>query len=297
MRAFVLVAQTGGFTRAAEQMQSSAQLVSKYVAQLEAHLGVRLLQRTTRKVSVTEAGLLYLERCQQVLVDIDEMESALGSLAGQVKGVLRISAPMSFGMRQLVPALVSFRQNYAEVKFDLQLNDRRVDVVEEGFDVVLRVGRLRSSTLVARHLAPIRLVLCAAPDYLANVGVPEEPEDLLSHQYLGYHYLEPTTFQGPSAPLAKILPKLSGAFNANNGDILAQAAIAGQGIALLPTFIVGTDLAQGRLQRVLMKYESDNIALYAVYPHRRHLSTKVRCFVNHLVKYFSGEPCWDAGVN
>lgn len=296
MRAFVAVVQSRGFTRAAEQMQLSPQLVSKYVAQLEDHLGARLLQRTTRKVSLTEAGAVYFERCQQVLADIEDMENALDTMATQVKGVLRLSAPMSFGARHLVQALVGFRDTYPDVEIDLHLNDRRVDLVEEGFDLVLRIGRLKDSALVAKRLAPIRLVHCASPQYLATKGVPSSPEDLLSHQYLGYHYMDAATFQGAASPLVKIFPKLKSVFRANNGDVLAQAAIWGQGIALLPTFIVGCELAEQKLQRVLMDYEPPEIGLYAVYAHRRHLSSKVQCFVNYLCDYFAGDPSWDKGV-
>lgn len=296
MRTFVAVANCRGFARAAEQLSLSPQLVSKYVAQLENQLGARLLQRTTRKVALTEAGSLYFERCQQVLADIEDMENALGSLASEVKGVLRLSAPMSFGARHLAPALVDFRTTYPQVEIDLHLNDRRVDLVDEGFDLVLRIGRLQDSALVARRLAPIRLVHCASPQYLDRYGVPETPEDLLLHQYLGYHYMESATFQGAARALIKVLPKLKTVFRANNGDVLAQAAILGQGVAFLPTFIVGPALAQQTLQRILPSYEAPEIGLYVLYAHRRYLSSKVQCFVNFLSDYFSGDPSWDEGV-
>ena len=190
MRAFVSVVIEGSFSNAATAMQLSPQLVSKYVSKLEERLDMRLLNRTTRKVSLTEAGTHYFEHAQQVLLSIDDMESKLGGLQQNPKGTLRISAPVSFALKHMAQLVTDFQALYPLVNVDLQLNDRKVDIVEEGFDVALRIGQLKSSSLIAKQVAPIRVILCAAPDYLKKYGVPSKPEDLKNHRYLHYSYME-----------------------------------------------------------------------------------------------------------
>ena len=190
MRAFVSVVTEGSFSKAASVMQLSPQLVSKYVSKLEERLDVRLLHRTTRKVSLTEAGTHYFQHAQQILLSIDEMDSQLGGLQQSPKGTLRISAPVSFALKHLSKLLTEFQLQYPQVNVDLQLNDRKVDVVDEGFDIVLRIGRLKSSSLIAKQVATIRLMLCAAPAYLQQYGIPRQPEDLKRHRYLHYSYMD-----------------------------------------------------------------------------------------------------------
>lgn len=293
MRAFVTVVNEGSFTRAAERLELSPQLVSKYVSRLERHLGVRLLNRTTRKLHLTEAGAGYHQRAQLVLSEIDDMESQLGDLDTRARGRLRISAPVSFACRHMAQLVIRFQQEHPEVAVDLQLNDRKVDILEEGFDIALRIGNLQSSSLVARRIAPVRLALCAAPDYLARYGTPETPEDLQKHRYLHYSYIS----LGSQEPLHKWLqppaPSSGGTLVSNNGDILVEAAIAGAGIILQPTFICGEAIRAGRLKVILPDYEPAPMAVYAVYPHRRLLASKVRCFVDFLASYFGDPPYWD----
>lgn len=293
MRAFVSVVNEGSFTRAAERLEMSPQLVSKYVPQLETHLGVRLLNRTTRKIHLTEAGTQYHQRAQQVLNDIDDMENQLDDLHTQAQGLLRISAPVSFAIRHMAPLLSEFQTAHPGVGIDLQLNDRKVDIVEEGFDIALRIGHLKSSSLIAKRLAPVRLVLCASPAYLEQHGTPRRPEDLANHRYLRYSYMDIDA--GP--PAQKWLHGSGrgtrGEMVSNNGDVLVESAVAGAGIALQPTFIAGAAIKEGKLKMLLPEYEPEPMALYAVYAHRQLLASKVRSFIDFIDGFFGDPPYWD----
>ncbi|APE30525.1 LysR family transcriptional regulator [Halomonas aestuarii] len=293
MRAFITVVNEGGFTRAAERLEMSPQLVSKYVSQLEKYLGVRLLNRTTRRIHLTEAGTRYHQRAQQVLADIEDMEHQLGDLQTQARGLLRISAPVSFATRHLAPLLSDFQRAHPAVGIDLQLNDRKVDIVEEGFDVALRIGHLKNSSLIAKRVAPVRLVMCASPDYLERHGTPQHPEDLRAHRYLHYSYMEQDASESLFRWLPDREPHHSGELISNNGDVLVEAAIAGAGIALQPTFISGDAIKEGNLRIILPEHEPRPISLYAVYAHRQLLASKVRCFVDFLEGYFGDPPFWD----
>ncbi|MBW4936116.1 LysR family transcriptional regulator [Marinobacter sp. F4206] len=289
MRAFVTVVSEGTFTRAADRMEMSPQLVSKYVSQLERHLGVRLLNRTTRKIHLTEAGASYHQRAQQVLNDIDDMENQLGDLQTQARGLLRISAPVSFAIRHMAPLLTDFQKAHPAVNIDLQLNDRKVDILEEGFDIALRIGHLKSSSLIAKRIAPVRLVMCASPDYLQRQGTPDRPEALGDHQYLRYSYMDVDA----TWSIHRWLQNAGSDMVSNNGDVLVEAAIAGAGIALQPTFIAGSAIREGKLRIILPEHEPEPMALYAVYAHRQLLASKVRSFVDFMDGYFGEPPYWD----
>jgi len=293
MRAFIMVVTEGSFTRAAEHLEMSPQLVSKYVAQLEQHLGVRLLNRTTRKLHLTEAGTRYYPRAQQVLTDIDDMEHQLGDLQTQARGLLRISAPVSFATRHLAPLLSDFQRAHPAVGIDLQLNDRKVDIVEEGFDIALRIGHLKSSSLIAKRIAPVRVVICASPEYLRRHGTPRHPKDLKTHRYLRYSYMEQESGDSLFRWLPGRDPLHGGDLVSNNGDVLVESAMAGAGIALQPTFIAGAAIKAGTLRVVLPEHEPKPMSLYAVYAHRQLLASKVRCFVDFMEGYFGDPPFWD----
>lgn len=293
MRAFVTVVNEGSFTHAADRLAMSPQLASKYVSQLEQHLGVRLLNRTTRKLHLTEAGSRYHQHAQQVLNDIDDMENQLGDLQTRARGLLRISAPVSFATRQMAGLLSDFQAAHPEVGIDLQLNDRKVDIVEEGFDIALRIGHLKSSSLIAKRLAPVRLVFCASPDYLAEHGTPEHPEDLRHHRYLRYSYLDPDASTAVLQGFQSSRHDSRRDLISNNGDVLVAAAMAGAGIALQPTFISGAAIRSGQLKVVLPDHEPEPMSLYAVYAHRQLLASKVRCFVDFIDGYFGDPPYWD----
>ena len=293
MEAFVRVADGRSFSLAARQMRLSKSVVSRQIAALEAALGARLLQRTTRTLTLTEAGRLYLERARRILADIDEAGRPVGQLSDAPRGQLRVSAPMSFGFLHLAPAIPAFLARHPDVTVDMSLTDRFVDLVEEGFDVAVRIGQLRDSSLVARRLAPSRLVVCASPEYLARRGVPRVPADLAGHECLhNTNIAGDWRFVAPDGGMQAI--EVSGRLAANNGDALQAAARAGAGLIYLPSFIVGDDLQAGRLVSVLDDFTLVGSTVNAVYPHARHLSPKVRVFVDFLAERFGPEPYWDA---
>ncbi|MBQ0715374.1 MAG: LysR family transcriptional regulator, partial [Paraperlucidibaca sp.] len=247
MRAFITVVTEGSFTLAAERLALSPQLVSKHIAQLEKHLGARLLNRTTRKLHLTEAGTRYFQRAQQVLSDISDMENELGDMQAHASGLLRISAPASFAIRHMAKLMIDFQQAHPAVDIDLQINDRKVDIVEEGFDIALRIGHLKSSSLIAKRIAPVRLVMCASPEYLQQHGMPKSLQDLKAHRYLRYSYLEDDANQLAHRWLRSSDRARSNELVCNNGDVLVESAIAGAGIALQPTFISGAAIKEGKL--------------------------------------------------
>lgn len=293
MNIFVEVVNNEGFTGAAEKIGLSRAQVSKSVMQLEEHLGARLLNRTTRRVSLTEIGHIYYERCKTILHDIDEIEGIANEQTDTPHGRLTISAPTSFAILHLNKAIPEYIKKYPQVQISLNLADRFIDVVSEGFDLVIRIAELGDSSLIARKIAPCKRVFCASPDYLKQNGVPLVPQDLAIHHCLIYsNELKPDTWMlhGPNGTESI---KVNGPVCADNGDILKAAAIAGLGITLLPTFIVGSDISAGRLQQVLPDYCPPEISIYTVFPSRRYLSAKVRTFVDFLSYYFGDNPDWD----
>ncbi|HDY91986.1 MAG TPA: LysR family transcriptional regulator [Pseudoalteromonas sp.] len=294
MKAFLAVVQEGSFSKAADKLDISPQLVSKYISALEDNLHTRLLHRTTRKVSVTEAGNQYYQRCQQVVIDIEDMENSLNNLSENVSGMLSISAPMSFGVKHLAGLLVDFQNQHPNLKIDLRLTDQFVDIVEQGIDIALRIGTLKSSTLIAKKVAPIRLAIFASPAYLKQNGTPTTLEALQEHNYLRYAHAEPTKRLKGYDELKNEL-KLESNLVANNGDLLLNTAIAGGGITMQPTFIAGEALAQGRVVRILKDYEPEPMGLYMVYANRQFLPSKVRAFVDFTSGYYGDVPYWDLG--
>lgn len=295
LEAFARVAETGSFSAAARRLRTSKSAVSRHVAALEADLGVRLIHRTTRSLTLTEAGRGYFERASRILADLAEADQSLSRMQMAPRGRLRVNAPMSFGYRHLAPAIPDFLARYPDVIVELTMNDRFVDLVDEGFDVAVRIGSLADSSLVARRLAPIRRVVCASPGYLAARGSPASPDDLKAHDCIGYSVLDqPQEWRfvdenGRPWPVA-----VSGRLTVNNGDAIRAAALGGAGFAYMPTFIVGSDLQAGRLRAVLDDFVPQDMTLNAVYPHARHLSPKVRAFVDFLAEQFGPRPYWDS---
>ncbi len=291
---FVAVVDAGSFTRAAERLKVSRPVVSKQVSRLEESLGVRLLNRTTRRLSLTEAGRIFHAQTSRGLEDIAEARAEVSRLQEQPRGVLRINVPMSFGILHIAPLLPAFMQQYPELTVEMDLNDRKLDVIEEGFDASVRISDLPDSTLVARRLAPCRHVIVAAPAYLERHGIPDRPEDLLEHEVLSYslqqsaqawHFLDPG---GQPTQVA-----VAGRLQVNNSLALREALLAGMGIARTPTFLVGDDLRQGRLTTVLDACRSLEVSIYIVYPQRRYLSPKVRAFADFLAAKIKDPPYWD----
>jgi len=294
MAVFTKVVATGSFSAAARELRVSQASVTKQIKELEGWLGARLLNRTTRRLSLTEIGAGFYERSTRILEAVAEARSAAGALQTAPRGRLRINAPVSFGLLHLAPAVTEFLNVYPDVSIEMLVNDRVVDLLEGEFDVGVRIGRLGDSSLIARRIAPVRLVVCAAPEYLARHGVPQTPEDLASHNCLEYTYFESRGewhLRDPTG--ADIVVPVSGRYLANNADVLRSTALAGGGIILVPTFLIGDDLRAGRLVRLLSNYPPPEQALHALYPPGRHLSAKVRTFVDFLVVRFGGEPAWD----
>lgn len=293
MAVFTAVVDEGGFTAAARRLGLSKSTVSKQVRALEDRLGAQLLVRTTRKLGLTEVGAAFYERAGRILAEAEAAEAAVSRLHDSPRGVLRVTAPVYFGQSHLAAILPEYLARWPEVKIELSLDDRFVDLVEEGFDLAVRIAQLEDSSLVARKLAPTRLRVVAAPAYLERRGRPETPEDLAGHDCLLYAY-QPTgdvwPLVGPDG--AETAVKVQGPLRSNSGDALHAAAKAGLGLALLPDFIVASAVRAGELVCVLDGWHGRVTAVYAVYPPARHLSPKVRTFVDHLVERFSGTPPW-----
>lgn len=293
MKTYVTVVVAGSFTGAAERLGISKALASKYVGQLEEHLGVRLLNRTTRQLSTTEAGQAYYQRCRQVLDDIDELEAAVKDQQAAPKGKLLVAAPTTFGELYLTRAVADYLDEHPDVSVELVLADRYVNIVDEGFDMAVRIGDLEDSSLIARRLAPARIVTCAAPAYLARAGTPEHPNALASHSCVidtNFRTANNWPFQVSGR---RFSVKVNARFLVNNALSVRETLLAGQGIGLCPTYAVGEDIQAGRLKVVLEPYEVFDYGIYAVYPHNRHLATKVRTFVDFMVRRFGASPEWD----
>jgi DNA-binding transcriptional LysR family regulator len=292
MKVFRQVVESGSFVGAADRLDLSTAMVSKHVAHLESHLGTRLLNRTTRKLSLTESGQAYFERCTQALNDLEEAERAIGEANVTPRGTLRITSLVTVGVRYLVPMISAYTAKFPQVTIDLTLNDRLADIVEEGYDLAIRasIGELRASSLVARPIAKSHFVVCASPGYLKRNGRPKTPQDLANHNCLVFGLAPNPWVLGHGAEQQRVV--VSGKFISNNGDALCRAAISGSGIALLPTDIAGEALRSGELVPLFAHLKQAEIGIYAVYPSRRHLSAKVRTFVDFLAQQFAVQPFW-----
>lgn len=283
MQTFVDVVDAGSFAAAAAKQDASSALVSRQISALEAHLGARLMQRTTRRLSLTEPGQALYERAKTILADIAETEAIVGQHALKPAGHLRVSAPVSFGVRKLAPVLPAFCRRYPDIALEIDFSDRVVDLVNDGIDVAVRIAKSPSPNLIARRIAPVDMLVCAAPDYLRRRGTPKMPQDLADHDTLGYAYLasgDSWVFSddtGATVPV-RIRPRA----HANNGDVLGELARAGLGIVVQPDFLAADDIAAGALKPLLPGWSIGAFHLYAVYLSRKFLSPKVRVFVDHL---------------
>lgn len=290
---FVKVVELSSFTAAAEALEMSQPVVSKAVTRLEEKLGARLLNRTTRRLSLTEAGSELYRRAFRALAEIEDAELEVARFQTEPRGTLRVSAPMSFSILHLGALLPSFTERYPGVSIELHLDDRQVDLVEEAFDLAIRVGRLQDSNLIARRLAPCAQVLCASPAYLAKRGTPERPEDLLEHNCIIYSLLgTPREWRFTDAAGETYVVPINGALQSNNGLLNRAAAVAGAGIVLLPAFYIGEEIRSGQLKTVLCDFKPVDLAVYALYPERRNLTPKVRAFVDFLAEKFGDEAPW-----
>jgi DNA-binding transcriptional LysR family regulator len=293
MIVFAQVVDSRSFSAAAARLGLSKSAVSKQIAKLEDRLGARLLNRTTRTLSPTDAGQDFYERCLRVVHEVEEAERAITHLSAEPRGLLRLSAPASFGREYLAPLVPEMLARWPELRIEALFEDRFVDVVAEGFDLVIRITRLQDSSLVARRIASCRRVVCAAPTYLERHGVPRIPADLVRHDCVLYSYATDQNeweFLGPDGRLETV--RVDGRLRANNAEVTLAALRAGAALALSPDFIVGPDIAAGRLVPLLTEYENPFGAIYAVWPHNRNLAPKVRAVVDFLVERFAVEPIW-----
>ena len=293
MNAFARVVAGGSYAEAARQLGLTRSAVSKAVMELERLLGARLLDRTTRRVTPTEAGRAYYERALAILSAVEETELQISRLHDEPKGVLRINAPMSFGTLYLGPAVAAFMARHEELAIELSLSDRFIDPLEEGVDVTVRIGILANSSLIARRLAPARRVLVASPDYLARAGAPKTLADLARHRCLTYGHMAPSHRWQLTQDGKPVTVEVRSALCANNGEVLRDAALAGRGITALPTFIVGPDIAAGKLVVVLADNAPTELAIHALYAPNRYLAAKTRVFIDFLVESFGDAPAWD----
>jgi DNA-binding transcriptional LysR family regulator len=288
MQVFCKVVELGSFAGAAERLGMSTSAVSRQLAQLEALLDARLLNRTTRRINLTENGRAYYERCLQLLADLEETEELAGTHTSSPRGTLRLTAPISFGASHVAPALGAYASLHPQMKFDLMLADRAVDLIEDGLDLAIRVGYLGSQNLVARQIGSTRMLLCASPAYLAARGTPQTPDDLSQHDCMTYAYASNNnqwSFErtGEAAHLVRVTSRI----HANNGSALSELAAAGLGITHAPEFILAPLVAQGRLLEILPDWQTRRLAISAVYPSRKHLSAKVRSFVAFMEQWLS----------
>lgn len=291
MTVFVKVAETNSFAATARHLGMSPAMVSRHIQLLEERLGARLLNRTTRRVSLTEVGQIYHERCLRILSELEAADRAASELQSVPRGRLRVTAPMTFGTRHLAPIVAAYLRLYPEVEIDLSLDDRYVDLLEEGFDLAIRVGTLADSSLIARRLTMAEMVLCASPEYLEREGAPLTPRDLERHNCLLYAYSRSRNewhFTGPDGTEETI--PVGGRFVANNGDALRIVAREAIGIILAPLSVVKEELRTGHLVRLLPEYRTAAFPVHAVYPHSRFLSAKARTFIDFLVSSFNGSP-------
>jgi DNA-binding transcriptional LysR family regulator len=293
MQSFVRVVDSGGISAAAEKMGIAKSAVSRRLQELENRLGVELLRRTTRRIALTEEGRQFYERCVRILDEVAEVENSLINEQQQVQGLLRMAAPLSL---PLWPLLGEFMQCHPGVRIDLDLEDRYIDILREGVDLAIRIGQLNDSSLVAKRLAPIRVVLCASPAYLERHGEPQTPEQLSEHQGLSYANLtEQRQWSFTDSSGKEHVGRPSIRMRANNGDVLLQAALDGLGIAVMPRFICYRELASGRLRELLSSYNTEESTAYALYPSRRHLPQRVRLLIDFLAERLGDVPPWEKG--
>lgn len=294
MNTFVRVVEAGSISAAADRMNVAKSVVSRRLKELEEHLGVELFHRTTRQMNLTDSGRAFYQQAVRILADILEAELATSQSHGALRGNLKVAVPLSFGLMHLGPAINEFLLLHPNIEFDLDFNDRQVDLLTEGFDLAIRIASLPDSSLIARRLAPIEAILCASPAYLERNGTPQTPDELRLHRCLAYNLtsnIEQWQVYDSTGQLIKI--GIKPYLKASNGQFLRDAAVNGLGIVLMPTFIVYNEIELGELIPLLTDYHCPPLAAYAIYPQTRHLSQRVRAFVDFLVERFEGVPYWD----
>lgn len=294
MQTFIRVVEAGSLSAAADRMDIAKSAVSRRLADLESRLGVQLLNRTTRRINLTDSGRQFYQRCQRILADLDESEQQISHEHAKLSGTIKIAAPLSFGIQHLSPVLDDFLKEHPELNLDLNLNDHMVNLMDEGVDLGIRIGNLQDSSLIARRLAPSRLVLCASPEYLRQHGEPQHPQDLKQHMGLSYSNISENQlwkFIQPNGQSVSV--RVPSRMRANNGDVLLQAGIDGLGILASTTFIAYKAINSGKLKPILCDYRIKEVSVYAIYPAQRHLPARVRVLIDYLVERFGDTPYWE----
>jgi len=294
MKAFIQIVDTGSMSAAADRLEVAKSAISRRLKELEEHLGVQLFHRTTRSMNLTDSGTAFYQQAVRIIEDTLEAENAITQAHGTLKGSLKVAVPYSFGIMHLGPAINDFLKIHPQIEFDLDYNDRQIDIVQEGFDLAIRIANLPDSSLIARRLAPIDHVVSASPAYLEKYGIPESPEDLVNHRCLAYNLVQDyKSWVFIDEDNQAVNVNINPYFKSSAGESLREAAINGHGINYLPTFIVYQQIEQKKLIPLLKDYKSSPLNAYAIYPQTRHLSQRVRVFVDFLIERFKGTPYWD----
>jgi DNA-binding transcriptional LysR family regulator len=294
LESFVAVVETGSFTAAADRLEIAKSAVSRRVAALEERLGAQLIARTTRRLNLTDAGRAFYDRGVRILADLDEAESAVQAVQGELRGRLRIALPLSFGVRHMCAPIAEFMRQHPRVTFELDLNDRRVDLVEEGADLAIRIGHLGDSSLIARRLFESRIVVCASRDYLERRGTPASPEELADHDCMVYSNVgDPQRWRYTDDAGRDAAVDVNVVMRVSSGDFILDAAAHGLGICMLPAFIAGDAVRRGELVPILSDVVWPTAPAWALYPPARHLSRRVRAFIDFVAERFAGVPYWD----
>lgn len=290
LRTFVTLAQAGGFAAAADRLGIVKSAVSRRVRELEERLDVRLVYRTTRQISLTDAGRAYYERATEILASLEALDEAVRSDGHQPTGRLRISAPVSFSVHCLAAAIVRFQSRHPGINVEVETSDRFADIVQDGFDLAVRIARLRDSALIARRIVTIRHAVCASPKYFDTRGRPLTPADLSAHDGIVYSYKDDDSYW---AFAGDVVAKPQSRLRLSNGDMIREAAIAGAGVAYLPTFVIADAVGRGELEIVLADHVREPIAMHALFPGTQHVAARVRAFIDFLVEEFGDNPAWD----
>lgn len=295
-RMFIAVMETGSFTGAAERLGTSSGQASKLISRLEAYLGVRLLNRTTRSVTPTEAGRAYYERLRPIIDELDTLDLDIRNISQSPRGKLRLTAPLTFGILELAPALNAFAARYPDIELDVSFTDRVVNLLDEGFDMAIRIGRPADSSLIIRRLCAVRIVVVGAPAYLDEHGMPNSPDDLARYNCIvDTNFREPQRWAFKDAKGRDRSVTVNGRIRYSNAAACLQAVEAGLGLARLPAFVAGDAIRSGRVIRLLQEFEVEPYDVYLLYPHSRHLAAKVRLLVDMLIERYQGTPAWEAG--
>ena len=293
MRNFVRIVDAGSITRAADTTHIAKSAISRRLSELEDRLNVQLINRTTRRMTLTDAGRRFYDESQRILGDLEDVEGQLNLSETSLTGRIRLAAPSAFGLAHLTPAITEFAKIHPELKFEIDFNDRHIDLIEDGFDLALRISKLADSRMMARRLAPVSGLVLASPSYWDKHGRPKKPEDLSKHPCIEYAYRSHSgwRYESPRGKTGSV--RINEVMSANHANFIRDAAIAGLGIVLQPTFICNQAIEEGLLEPVLMQYRWIDLELFAIYPNTRHLPNRIRVFIDYLVELWGDEPYWD----